>query len=173
LEPLDGVAIRARLGDRRHHAGRDDAADLSRLLGIARPRAGGSLAPQHCPAGPALVLDWPSRSRRTSMPALRNQWYCAALSHEIKEAPLGLIFLGEPVVMYRKSDGTAVALEDRCCHRRAPLSRGQVEGDNLRCGYHGLLYAPGGKVIWEPGQEKLPPGAQVRSYPFVEKHGWA
>ena len=107
------------------------------------------------------------------MRALRNQWYCAALSHEIKETPLGRIFLGEPVVMYRKSDGTAVALEDRCCHRRAPLSKGQIEGDNLRCGYHGLLYDPGGKVIWAPGQEKLPPGAQVRSYPFVEKHGWA
>ncbi len=103
----------------------------------------------------------------------RNQWYCAALAAEITQAPLGRIFLGEPVVMYRKSDGTAVALEDRCCHRRAPLSRGQVEGDNLRCGYHGLLYEPGGKVIWAPGQEKLPPGAQVKSYPFVEKHGWA
>jgi len=107
------------------------------------------------------------------MQALRNQWYCAALSHEIGQAPLGRIFLGEPVVMYRKSDGSAVALEDRCCHRRAPLSKGQVEGDNLRCGYHGLLYEPGGKVIWAPGQEKLPAGAQVKSYPFVEKHGWA
>ena len=107
------------------------------------------------------------------MKVLRNQWYCAALSNEIGNSPLGRILLNEPVVMYRKGDGTAVALEDRCCHRRAPLSRGQVEGDNLRCGYHGLLYEPGGKVIWAPGQEKLPPGAQVKSYAFVEKHGWA
>ncbi|HEV8014166.1 MAG TPA: aromatic ring-hydroxylating dioxygenase subunit alpha [Stellaceae bacterium] len=107
------------------------------------------------------------------MQALRNQWYCAALSAEITSAPLARIFLHEPVVMYRTSDGRAVALEDRCCHRRAPLSRGQVEGDNLRCGYHGLLYEPSGRVIWAPGQDKLPAGAQVRSYPFVEKHGWA
>ena len=106
------------------------------------------------------------------MQALRNQWYCAALSAEIGPTPLARIFLNEPVVMYRKSDGTAVALEDRCCHRRAPLSRGQVEGDNLRCGYHGLLYDAGGRVIWAPGQEKLPPGAQVKSYPLCEKHGW-
>jgi phenylpropionate dioxygenase-like ring-hydroxylating dioxygenase large terminal subunit len=107
------------------------------------------------------------------MQAPRNQWYCAALSAEITRAPLARIFLDQPVVMYRKGDGTAVALEDRCCHRRAPLSRGQVEGDNLRCGYHGLLYEPGGRVIWAPGQEKLPAGAQVKAYPFVEKHGWA
>ncbi|HUB94855.1 MAG TPA: Rieske 2Fe-2S domain-containing protein, partial [Stellaceae bacterium] len=106
------------------------------------------------------------------MRALRNQWYCAALSKEIGRTPLARTFLGEPVVMYRASDGAAVALEDRCCHRRAPLSRGAVEGDNLRCGYHGLLYEPGGQVIWAPGQDKLPPGARVRRYPLTEKHGW-
>jgi phenylpropionate dioxygenase-like ring-hydroxylating dioxygenase large terminal subunit len=106
------------------------------------------------------------------MQVLRNQWYCAALAAEIAHVPLPRIFLNEPVVMYRTIDGTAVALEDRCCHRRAPLSRGQIEGNNLRCGYHGLLYEPGGRVIWAPGQDKLPAGAHVRSYPLCEKHGW-
>ena len=106
------------------------------------------------------------------MRALRNQWYCAAFGHELKEQPLGRIICGEPVVMYRKADGTPVALENRCCHRRAPLSHGKVEGDCLRCGYHGLLYDAAGSVVWAPGQDKLPPGARVRSYPLVQKHGW-
>jgi len=106
------------------------------------------------------------------MQAPRNQWYCAAFGRELKEAPLGRVLLNEPVVMYRTAHGTPVALEDRCCHRRAPLSRGKVEGSNLRCGYHGLLYAPTGAAIWAPGQDRLPPGARVRSYPIVEKHGW-
>jgi vanillate O-demethylase monooxygenase subunit len=106
------------------------------------------------------------------MRAPRNHWYCAAFGHELKEAPLGRVLLNEPVVLYRTSDGTPVAFEDRCCHRRAPLSRGKIEGDNLRCGYHGLLYGPTGAAIWAPGQDRLPPGARVRSYPIVEKHGW-
>jgi len=106
------------------------------------------------------------------MQALRNQWYCAAFAHELKEKPLARTFLNEPVVIYRKADGAPVAFTDRCCHRRAPLSAGKVEGDNLRCGYHGLLYEPSGKVIWAPGQDRLPAGAQVRAYPIVEKHGW-
>jgi vanillate monooxygenase len=106
------------------------------------------------------------------MQALRNQWYCAAFGHELKQAPLGRVFLNEPVVMYRKADGAPVAFEDRCCHRRAPLSEGKVEGDNLRCGYHGFLYDPTGAAIWAPGQDRLPPSARVRSYPIVEKHGW-
>jgi vanillate O-demethylase monooxygenase subunit len=106
------------------------------------------------------------------MQALRNQWYCAAFGHELKQASMARTFLGEPVVLYRTGDGTPVAFEDRCCHRRAPLSAGKVEGDNLRCGYHGLLYDPAGKVIWAPGQDHLPQGARVQAYPIVEKHGW-
>jgi vanillate O-demethylase monooxygenase subunit len=86
------------------------------------------------------------------MDALRSQWYCAAFAHELKETPLGRIFLNEPVVLYRMADGTPVALEDRCCHRRAPLSHGRVEGDNLRCLYHGLLYDPAGAAIWAPAR---------------------
>jgi phenylpropionate dioxygenase-like ring-hydroxylating dioxygenase large terminal subunit len=82
------------------------------------------------------------------------------------------VLLGEPVVLYRRSDGTPVALEDRCCHRRAPLSRGRVEGDDLRCGYHGFLYEPSGAVVWVPGTDRIPSSARVRSYPVVEKHGY-
>lgn len=37
-----------------------------------------------------------------------------------------------------------VALEDRCCHRHAPLSRGGKEGDCVRGGYHGLKFDPSG-----------------------------
>jgi vanillate O-demethylase monooxygenase subunit len=102
---------------------------------------------------------------------LRNQWYAAADSVELKDQPIGRIFLNEPVVLYRTPDGTPVALEDRCCHRRAPLSKGRIEGANLRCGYHGFLYDAKGQVIWVPGQDKVPPDAKVRAYPVVEKYG--
>ena len=106
------------------------------------------------------------------MEALRNHWYCAAFGHELAQKPMARTLLNEPIVLYRGANGQPVAFEDRCCHRRAPLSAGKVEGDNLRCGYHGLVYNPAGKVIWAPGQDHLPPGAQVRTYPTVEKHGW-
>src|SRR5262249_14881337 len=106
------------------------------------------------------------------MQALRNAWYCAAFGKELAQKPLARMILGEAIVLYRTSDGRPVAFEDRCCHRRVPLSAGKIEGDNLRCGYHGLVYNPSGKVIWAPGQDRLPPGAQVRTYPIVEQHGW-
>jgi vanillate O-demethylase monooxygenase subunit len=80
--------------------------------------------------------------------------------------------LGEPVVFYRCEDGTPVALEDRCCHRRAPLSRGKVIGDRLQCGYHGFTFAASGACVAIPGQDNVPPRIGVRSYTLAERHGF-
>lgn len=103
---------------------------------------------------------------------LRNAWYVAAWDREISGSPLGRILLNEPVVLYRRQDGTAVALEDRCCHRQLPLSMGKVEGDDLRCGYHGLKFDASGKCVEIPGQASIPPQARVRAYPLLEKFHW-
>src|SRR5262249_47489181 len=65
-----------------------------------------------------------------------------------------------------------VAQENRCCHRLAPLSRGRKEGDDLRCMYHGLKFAPSGKCIEIPQQDIIPSTAVVRSYPVVEQDCW-
>ena len=53
---------------------------------------------------------------------VRNAWYVAAWDHEIGRSMLRRIMLDEPVVLFRTTEGKAVALEDRCCHRQAPLS---------------------------------------------------
>ena len=85
---------------------------------------------------------------------LRNCWYVAAWSEEVGRAPLARILLGLPVMLYRIEKGEAVALEDRCCHRNLPLSMGFIEGDNVRCGYHGLKFAPSGQCIEFPASRK-------------------
>jgi vanillate O-demethylase monooxygenase subunit len=56
---------------------------------------------------------------------LRNFWYVAAADHEVSRTPMRRVFLGEPVVLYRKEDGTPVALEDRC-PSPSPLVHGQA-----------------------------------------------
>ena len=57
---------------------------------------------------------------------LRNYWYVAASDPEIGRKPFRRIIMNEPVVFYRTEDGTPVALEDRCPHRRLPLSMGKL-----------------------------------------------
>jgi phenylpropionate dioxygenase-like ring-hydroxylating dioxygenase large terminal subunit len=83
---------------------------------------------------------------------------------------LARVILDEPVVLYRRADGAPVALEDRCCHRSVPLSIGTLMGDNLQCGYHGLMFDSAGDCVEVPGQAIVPPGAAVRSYPVADRH---
>jgi phenylpropionate dioxygenase-like ring-hydroxylating dioxygenase large terminal subunit len=104
---------------------------------------------------------------------VRNAWYVAAWSHELEAGrPIPASILDEPIVLYRAESGRLVALEDRCVHRLAPLSLGRCEGDRLRCMYHGLLYDPDGAVAEIPGQDLIPRGARVRSYPIADRHDW-
>ena len=103
----------------------------------------------------------------------RNCWYVAAWDHEVRRLhPMRRLLLGEPVVLYRVSDGTPVALEDRCCHRHAQLSRGRVRGDTIECAYHGLRFAPDGACVHIPSQTHIPAAARVRSYPVTERYHW-
>src|SRR5688572_29601803 len=101
---------------------------------------------------------------------LRNAWYVAAWDHEVGRALFPRTLLNTNVVMFRGEDGRVAALEDRCCHRNAPLSAGTLIGDEVQCGYHGLRYDGTGRCVEVPSQSQVPPGAQVRGYPAVERH---
>lgn len=62
----------------------------------------------------------------TEPETLRDAWYVAAYTSELEEkGMISTTLLGEPIVIYGKTDGSPVALEDRCVHRLAPLSLGR------------------------------------------------
>ena len=103
---------------------------------------------------------------------LKNCWYVAAEPHEITRQPFGRTICNEKIVFWRTEDGDPVAFEDRCCHRRMPLRKGSVQGNILSCHYHGLQFDVTGKCVHVPGQTTIPPGAQVRAYPAVQKYNW-
>lgn len=101
---------------------------------------------------------------------LKNCWYVAAWDYELIDGKLlARTLLDEPVLLYKGESGQVVALEDRCCHRAAPLSMGRREGDCVRCMYHGLKFDSAGKCIQIPGQDMIPPKLGVRSYPVVAR----
>jgi phenylpropionate dioxygenase-like ring-hydroxylating dioxygenase large terminal subunit len=101
---------------------------------------------------------------------LRNCWYVAALDHELIDGRLlDRTVLGEHLLLYRGESGSVHALNDRCPHRGALLSKGRREGDGIRCMYHGIKYDGSGKCVQIPGQDMIPPKLRVRSYPIVER----
>jgi phenylpropionate dioxygenase-like ring-hydroxylating dioxygenase large terminal subunit len=103
---------------------------------------------------------------------VRNAWYVAAWDHEVGRHLTRRILLDEPVVLFRTDSGKPVALEDRCCHRQAPLSMGRLVGNIVHCPYHGLQFDATGKCVKVPSQDMVPKNAKVKAYPLVEKYHW-
>jgi vanillate O-demethylase monooxygenase subunit len=106
-------------------------------------------------AAPRLVLDG---------------WYLGAFTDEVGRALLQRWICNRPVVLYRLTDGSINALEDRCPHRRYPLSRGRLDGDVIECNYHGYRIGDGGVCVGVAEQPDLP-RASVHRFPLVERDG--
>ncbi len=103
---------------------------------------------------------------------LKNAWYAAAWSSEVGRALFKRVIMDQAVLLFRKEDGAAAALGNRCPHRFGPLDQGKLEGDTVACPYHGLRFDASGKCVFNPnGNQVVPPGARVRTYPLVERHG--
>lgn len=123
------------------------------------------------PLRDGLTIESPVRDLRR-VPIHPDNWYPLAWSREVKAGKtLGVHYAGEPIVLFRTAAGNVHALEDRCAHRQVPLHAGVVDGEGIRCGYHGWTYDCSGKCTDVPylGRERLPNG--VRAYPCKEVHG--
>ena len=104
---------------------------------------------------------------------LRDLWYPVAPSWQVRNAPIGITRLGEPIVLWRDAAGAVHALRDRCPHRGARLSMGWNLGDRLACWYHGVEVDGSGTVRSVPASANCPlEGRQcVKSYPVQERAG--
>lgn len=109
-------------------------------------------------------------------PFLRDLWYFALLSRDVKPGKLlHKTLLGEPIVFGRTKGGELFALRDLCPHRGVPLSAGRMAGDTVECPYHGWRFGPDGGCRLIPslveGQEIDASRIKVRRYPLSEANG--
>lgn len=102
----------------------------------------------------------------------RQQWYALAWSHEVGRDLLERWVAGDPMVVYRSTVGEVVALDNRCAHRRYPLSKGRLLGDDIQCGYHGFVFGPDGRCLSIPTQAQVPARCRVDCHPVVERRPW-
>ncbi len=83
--------------------------------------------------------------------------------------------LGEKMAVWRDADGNANVIADKCPHRGASLSQGKVEGDILKCPFHGFEFDSTGKCTFIPANGLIvaPPKAmKTTTYPTRESHGF-
>jgi phenylpropionate dioxygenase-like ring-hydroxylating dioxygenase large terminal subunit len=111
-------------------------------------------------------------------PALgyRSFWYVVAQSSELPPSTvLRRKVLGEWLALFRGDDGRPAALRDRCMHRNAPLSKGQVRDGQLQCPYHGWVYDKDGVVVAVPAEGRKFNASKRRCatrYATVEQDGF-
>src|SRR5262245_44050649 len=97
------------------------------------------------------------------------------LAHEAGPKPVRL--LGENYVAFRAEDGRIGFFDELCPHRRASLVLGRLEGNCIRCIYHGWKIDVSGCVAEAPTQLVRPArfaaGVAVEHFPVREAAGLA
>ena len=102
---------------------------------------------------------------------VRDGWYLGAWAEEIGDTLQRRWITDIPVCFYRLPDGTATAVEDRCPHRKYPLSLGHLDSDGtLQCDYHGYRFDGRGVCVGVSEQADRPKAA-LRRFPLVERDG--
>jgi phenylpropionate dioxygenase-like ring-hydroxylating dioxygenase large terminal subunit len=110
----------------------------------------------------------------TKQKVLRRFWYATVRMDSLKDGPKPFTLLGENIVLFLDAEGEPAALEDRCCHRTAKLSKGWCRDGNIVCGYHGWEYDRTGKLVNIPQFpfEQEVPNAKAQSYRAQKKYGY-
>lgn len=107
---------------------------------------------------------------------LAEYWYAAARAEEVTgDRPLGRVVLGEMMVLWRTPNGRPVAMLDRCLHRNALLSEGDLFDGCIGCPYHGWTYDQTGRCINVPSEGpngEAPSGERrLTTFPAREQDG--
>jgi len=105
---------------------------------------------------------------------LRRYWHPVECTEFVTSKPTRLKILGEELLIYRGASGKPVLTQLRCAHRSLAMDYGRVEGDSIRCPYHGWLYDASGQCTAQPAE---PDGSgfkekvKLTTYPTQEASG--
>lgn len=110
---------------------------------------------------------------RYPMTPFPNGWFQIAYADELESGKTEpLHYFGKDLVLLRGEDGVARVYDAFCPHLGAHLGYGgRVEGNDLRCPFHGWRFDATGKCNEIPYGKRIPPSAKLRSWPVVERNG--
>ncbi len=93
-------------------------------------------------------------------------WYPVCFVEDLpKNRPYSFSLYDEPLVLFQDKEGNLICLTDRCPHRAAKLSDGQITDGKIECLYHGWQFGADGECLHIPQLEanaKIPTAACVK-----------
>src|SRR2546423_854900 len=86
---------------------------------------------------------------------LRRFWQPVAQTGDVaKSWSIPVRLLGEDLTLYRGESGQPYLVARRCAHRGTQLSVGSVDGEGIRCSYHGWKYDGTGQCVDQPSEPR-------------------
>ena len=111
----------------------------------------------------------------TQQPILRRFWYPVMPMAHLTDGPQPFKLLDQPLVLWLTESGQPAVLADRCCHRSAQLSRGEIVNGCVRCPYHGWSFDSKGSCVHVPQLDDptaVPKSYRVSAYQCQARYGY-
>jgi phenylpropionate dioxygenase-like ring-hydroxylating dioxygenase large terminal subunit len=107
-------------------------------------------------------------------PVFRRFWYVAMPASQLNHGPQPFRLFDTELVLWKTPEGRVAALQDRCCHRSARLSLGELVEDRIACPYHGWEFDASGQCQRIPQMPEHKPhaGCRVPNYRVQERYGF-
>jgi 5,5'-dehydrodivanillate O-demethylase len=104
---------------------------------------------------------------------MRMYWQPIFLAEKLENGrPQPVCIMSEHYTLYRGESGAPYLVSQMCPHRQTQLSLGAIEGENIRCFYHGWMFDSNGQCVEQPAEpESFCQKISIRAYPALEKFG--
>jgi nitrite reductase/ring-hydroxylating ferredoxin subunit/putative sterol carrier protein len=109
---------------------------------------------------------------RFPFPSFPSGWYAVAFSPDLAPGEVRTVrYFDRDIVLFRSQAGVVAAFGATCPHLGAHLGDGKVEGECLRCPFHGWAFEGSGRCVDVPYAPKIPPRARASTWPILEQNG--
>src|SRR5487761_2764472 len=119
--------------------------------------------PERCEKGPSMTSEQRRGERLSTLTTvgrdtemgrlLRTFWQPVAVGRKLAAGSArALRILDEVLTLYRGESGTPHLVGGRCAHRLSALHTGWIEGEQLRCMYHGWKFDGMGRCTERPAE---------------------
>ncbi len=100
---------------------------------------------------------------------MRHCWQPVARIEDLATGPKLAVLLGERLAVFLTASGKPAVVSDRCAHRGASLSMGEVRGECIQCPYHGWEWDGDVGICRRipslADQRQIPPQARIPVFP--------
>ncbi len=112
--------------------------------------------------------------KRFPFAGLPKGWFVVAFATDIEAGKLHpLRYFGRELIAFRGESGKVHVVDAYCPHLGAHLGfGGKIEGDCIRCPFHGWKFeGEGGRCVEVPYADRVPPKAKLDAMPTLEQDG--